>query len=84
MFGTRVKTFQKKLEEHKATLISPIPSPDINAPSPTSDSDIELPEENQSAIVNQPKGKSNYITRFLTNDQKTTGSSGSHYCPVFK
>lgn len=57
MFGTRVKTFQKKLEEHKATLNSPIPSPDINAPSPNSDSDIELPEEDQKAILNQSKGK---------------------------
>lgn len=56
MFGTRVKTFQKKLEEHKSTLSSPIPSPDINAPSPTSDSDIDLPEEEQNAIVTQPKG----------------------------
>ncbi|KAJ8925437.1 hypothetical protein NQ315_009270 [Exocentrus adspersus] len=45
MFGTRVKTFQKKLDEHKSTLTSPIPSPDINAPSPSPDSDIELPGE---------------------------------------
>ncbi|KAK9877444.1 hypothetical protein WA026_018554 [Henosepilachna vigintioctopunctata] len=43
-FGTRVKTFQKKLDEHKANLVSPIPSPDINAPSPNSDSDIDLPD----------------------------------------
>lgn len=57
MFGTRVKTFQKKLDEHKATLSSPIPSPDIDAPSPNSDSDIELPEEDHNVIVNQPKGK---------------------------
>lgn len=45
MFGTRVKTFQRKLEEHKQTLSSPVPSPDINAPSPSPDSDIDLPEE---------------------------------------
>nr|CAI5831433.1 unnamed protein product [Callosobruchus analis] len=45
MFGTRVKTFQRKLDEHKATLTSPIPSPDINAPSPSPDSDIDLPDE---------------------------------------
>ncbi|XP_044744501.1 regulation of nuclear pre-mRNA domain-containing protein 2 isoform X2 [Coccinella septempunctata] len=48
-YGTRVKTFQKKLEEHKATLASPIPSPDVNAPSPTSDTDIELPDPQTSA-----------------------------------
>ncbi|XP_060536279.1 uncharacterized protein LOC132708153 isoform X2 [Cylas formicarius] len=46
MFGQRVKTFQKKLEEHMATLPSPLPSPDINAPSPSPDSDLELPEDN--------------------------------------
>lgn len=56
MFGTRVKTFQKKLEDHKNTLSSPIPSPDINAPSPNSDSDIDLPEEDQNDIVTQAKG----------------------------
>lgn len=61
MFGTRVKTFQKKLEEHSMTLSSPLPSPDINAPSPNSDSDIELPEENQAAIVNPPKGNDNRV-----------------------
>lgn len=51
MFGTRVKTFQKKLEEHKQTLSSPLPTPDINAPSPTSDTDIDLPEEDITAIT---------------------------------
>ncbi|KAJ8975873.1 hypothetical protein NQ317_015206 [Molorchus minor] len=52
MFGTRVKTFQKKLDEHKSTLSSPIPSPDINAPSPSPDSDIELPDTD--AVVRTP------------------------------
>lgn len=51
MFGTRVKTFQKKLEEHKQTLTSPVPSPDINAPSPTSDTDIDLPDEDVNVIT---------------------------------
>lgn len=44
-----MKAFQKKLDEHKATLTSPIPSPDINAPSPSPDSDIELPDDNDSS-----------------------------------
>lgn len=39
---------KKKLDELLPTLVSPIPSPDVNAPSPSPDSDIELPgEENQ-------------------------------------
>lgn len=37
------------MDELLPTLVSPIPSPDINAPSPSPDSDIELPgEETQS------------------------------------
>nr|XP_034178089.1 uncharacterized protein LOC117603242 isoform X1 [Osmia lignaria] len=47
-FGSRVKNLKKKLDELLPTLVSPIPSPDINAPSPSPDSDIELPgDENQ-------------------------------------
>ncbi|KAF5283881.1 hypothetical protein FQA39_LY04701 [Lamprigera yunnana] len=42
-FSTRVKTLKRKLDEKLPTLSSPIPSPDINAPSPSSDSEIELP-----------------------------------------
>lgn len=38
-FAIRVKTLKKKLDELKPNLISPIPSPDINAPSPSPDSD---------------------------------------------
>ncbi|KAK4883913.1 hypothetical protein RN001_000184 [Aquatica leii] len=41
-FSTRVKNLKKKLDEKLPTLSSPVPSPDINAPSPSSDSDIEL------------------------------------------
>ncbi|CAK9829079.1 Regulation of nuclear pre-mRNA domain-containing protein 2, partial [Anthophora retusa] len=44
-FGSRVKNLKKKLDELLPTLVSPIPSPDINAPSPSPDSDIELPGE---------------------------------------
>ncbi|XP_017885983.1 uncharacterized protein LOC108628512 isoform X2 [Ceratina calcarata] len=48
-FGSRVKNLKKKLDELLPTLVSPIPTPDINAPSPSPDSDIELPgEETQS------------------------------------
>lgn len=62
----RVKTLQKKLDEHKASLISPIPSPDVNAPSPTSDSDIDLPDESKTAtIINQTKGIFTLIWRYI-------------------
>ncbi|KAI4493930.1 hypothetical protein M0804_002106 [Polistes exclamans] len=55
-FGSRVKNLKKKLDELLPTLVSPIPSPDVNAPSPSPDSDIELPGDenqatNQSAII---------------------------------
>lgn len=36
---------KKKLEELQETLPSPIPSPDINAPSPEPDNDFILPDE---------------------------------------
>lgn len=47
------------MDELLPTLVSPIPSPDINAPSPSPDSDIELPGDehlgmNQSSIVDIP------------------------------
>lgn len=58
MFGTRVKSFQRKLEEHKTTLSSPAPSPDINAPSPDSETDIELPEVSATEITSPPRGSS--------------------------
>lgn len=45
-FGNRIKTMKKKLEELTKTLPSPIPSPDINAPSPgPADNDFVLPGE---------------------------------------
>lgn len=54
-----MKNLKKKLDELIPTLISPIPSPDVNAPSPSPDSDIELPGDenymtNQSHIVDVP------------------------------
>ncbi|XP_012543177.1 uncharacterized protein LOC105840707 isoform X2 [Monomorium pharaonis] len=54
-FGSRVKNLKKKLDELLPTFVSPIPSPDINAPSPSPDSDIELPGDepvnNQSEML---------------------------------
>ncbi|XP_035775257.1 uncharacterized protein LOC118457633 isoform X2 [Anopheles albimanus] len=45
-FGNRLKSMKKRLDEVATTLPSPIPSPDINAPSPgPSDVDIVLPDE---------------------------------------
>ncbi|CAH1114005.1 unnamed protein product [Psylliodes chrysocephalus] len=89
MFGTRVKTFQRKLEEHKQTLSSPVPSPDINAPSPSPDSDIDLPEEpinnDVLAVVKEvptadynPKAELQYNSGYYTpivNDTSTDGGN---------
>lgn len=47
-----MKNLKKKLDELLPTLISPIPSPDVNAPSPSPDSDIELPGDD-GHILNQ-------------------------------
>lgn len=45
-FGNRIKTMKRKLDELTKTLPSPIPSPDINAPSPgPADNDFVLPGE---------------------------------------
>lgn len=45
-FGNRIKMMKKKLDELTKTLPSPIPSPDINAPSPgPADNDFVLPGE---------------------------------------
>lgn len=45
-FGNRIKQMKKKLEELTKTLPSPIPSPDINAPSPgPADNEFVLPGE---------------------------------------
>lgn len=44
-FGSRIKNMKKKLDELVPTLPSPIPSPDINAPSPEPDNDFLLPDD---------------------------------------
>lgn len=44
-FGSRIKLVKKKLDEITPNLPSPIPSPDINAPSPERDADLQLPDE---------------------------------------
>lgn len=45
-YGNSIKTMKRKLEELSKTLPSPIPSPDINAPSPgPADNDFVLPGE---------------------------------------
>ncbi|XP_030567887.1 uncharacterized protein LOC115767720 isoform X3 [Drosophila novamexicana] len=49
-FGTRIKIVKRKLDEVIPTLSSPIPSPDINAPSPERDADLQLPDENNSPL----------------------------------
>lgn len=52
-------------------LASPLPSPDINAPSPSPDSDIELPEESH---INQ--------TLINVAPPSMYGSFGQDYNPV--
>lgn len=45
-FGNRIKAMKRKLDELVITLPSPMPSPDINAPSPgPADNDFMLPKE---------------------------------------
>lgn len=45
-YGNSIKTMKRRLEELTKTLPSPIPSPDINAPSPgPADNDFVLPGE---------------------------------------
>lgn len=78
-YGTRVKTFKKKLEEHKATLSSPIPSPDINAPSPTSDSDIEFPDPQTAVSEETKKPETVHKEIDLMNIQLT---NANYYNPV--
>lgn len=48
-FNNRVKTMKRKLDELCTTLPSPIPSPDINAPSPEPDNDFGLNLEDRRA-----------------------------------
>ncbi|KAH8412829.1 hypothetical protein KR009_006054 [Drosophila setifemur] len=49
-FGTRIKNVKRKLDETIPSLASPIPSPDINAPSPERDADLQLPDENNAPM----------------------------------
>lgn len=54
-YGNRIKTMKRRLEELTKTLPSPIPSPDINAPSPgPADNDFVLPGEKKFNQVSQP------------------------------
>lgn len=53
-FGNRIKTMKRKLDEMIRSLPSPIPSPDINAPSPgPADNDFVLPGEKKFENVNK-------------------------------
>ncbi|CAG9820424.1 unnamed protein product [Phaedon cochleariae] len=88
MFGTRVKTFQRKLEEHKETLSSPVPSPDVNAPSPSPDSDIDLPDEAVTEITSQkeappahynPKAELQYNAGYYTPTTSTENTISNSF-----
>ncbi|XP_059486837.1 regulation of nuclear pre-mRNA domain-containing protein 2 [Neocloeon triangulifer] len=50
-FGIKVKKLKKHADELLPSLASPVPSPDINAPSPSGSDDLQLPD---------PPGSSNY------------------------
>ncbi|XKL59875.1 hypothetical protein PGB90_000891 [Kerria lacca] len=54
-FGNRIKALKRKLDELLPTLPSPVPSPDINAPSPSSGSDIDIPEDNKTECYDSEK-----------------------------
>lgn len=61
-FGNRIKAMKRKLEELTKNLPSPIPSPDVNAPSPgPADNDFVLPGEKEF----DPVSSFNYINVFF-------------------
>ncbi|EDW77744.1 uncharacterized protein Dwil_GK24388 [Drosophila willistoni] len=65
-FGTRIKIVKRKLDEIIPTLSSPIPSPDINAPSPERDADLQLPDENNTNVgLNMFGGDLNGFSSYL-------------------
>ncbi|XP_070074079.1 regulation of nuclear pre-mRNA domain-containing protein 2 isoform X2 [Drosophila takahashii] len=64
-FGTRIKIVKRKLDETIPNLASPIPSPDVNAPSPERDADLQLPDENNLPIQNLFGGGLNGFTSYL-------------------
>ena len=65
-FGNRIKSMRKKLDELTNALPSPIPSPDINAPSPEPDNDFVLPGEQN--FYNSMNGFSSYVNSSLPFD----------------
>lgn len=61
-YGNSIKTMKRRLEDLTKTLPSPIPSPDINAPSPgPADNDFVLPGEKN---FNQVSNRFNLIFYF--------------------
>lgn len=62
-YGNSIKTMKRKLEEMVKSLPSPIPSPDINAPSPgPADNDFVLPgEKNFNQVMNDFKSVFNRL-----------------------
>lgn len=83
-FATRVKSLRKKLDEKRATLNSPIPSPDVNAPSPSPDSDLDLPDNSApfstaSGTTGMPTQNDNTYPNagFYNQAQPTTDTSAS-------
>lgn len=71
-FSKRVENLKKKLDELTKTLPSPVSSPDINAPSPSPESDIDLPDDNM-------HGKLILYCEMLLVDYKTTEELWKYY-----
>lgn len=65
-FGNRIKTMKRKLDELTKTLPSPIPSPDVNAPSPgPTDNEFVLPGEKSFDEVSKRKRTNRKLYFFL-------------------
>lgn len=62
-YGNSIKTMKRRLDDLTKTLPSPIPSPDINAPSPgPADNDFVLPGEKHFNQVSNSTRKFHFYT----------------------
>ncbi|KAK5649068.1 hypothetical protein RI129_003960 [Pyrocoelia pectoralis] len=74
-FAARVKTLKKKLDEKIPSLASPVPSPDVNAPSPSSESEIDLP-----AVTSAPSVTTTVTTTAISTE--VIFANPGYYNPV--
>lgn len=79
-YGNSIKTMKRKLEDLTKTLPSPIPSPDINAPSPgPADDDFVLPGEKNFSQVSSFAVKPSFFKHFLMNWHFSTNKGFIQY-----